>query len=277
MYKTPFLFLVLLSAVTFSQETSIVLEGRVLNDTIEKASLSVVNLNLRVGAITNEAGVFEIPVRVSDTIHISAVQYETRQFVVTQKMYDRKKMALYLVPKINELDEVNINNAFLSGVLDKDANDVSLKELLDGIQKAADQGLLEDVEIATQEERKLYTATTGTDGRSMVNFTGFVVPLPWLINGISGKTKKLKKHLAVATYQDRVATAMIRYPDSLYIKDLQIPKVLIEDFMFYALQDEHLDSIAIENSLLFLDFLKAKAKMYLDIRKKEESFNNKER
>ncbi|MFT5892964.1 MAG: hypothetical protein ACI9Y7_003083, partial [Dokdonia sp.] len=271
---TRFLFLLLLSTVVFSQETPIVLEGSVLNDSIEKASLSVVNLNLRKGAITNEAGVFEIPVRVSDTIHISAVQYESRQFVVTQKMYDLKKMSLYLVPKINELDEVNINNKFLSGVLDKDANDMSLKELLDGIQKAADQGLFEDVEIPTQEERKLHTATTGTDGRAMVNFTGFVVPLPWLINGISGKTKKLKKHIAVATYQDKVTQTITRYPDSLYIKEFQIPKVLIEDFMFYALQDEHLDSIAIENSLLFLDFLKVKATLYLDLRKKEESSNN---
>ena len=273
MYKTRFLFLVLFSAVAFSQETPIVLEGRVLNDTIEKASLSVVNLNLRVGAITNEAGVFEISVRVSDTIHISAVQYETRQFVVTQKMYDRKKMSLYLEPKINELDEVNINNKFLSGVLDKDANDMSLKELLDGIQKAADQGLLEDVEIPTQEERKLHTATTGTDGRSMVNFTGFVVPLPLLINGINGKTKRLKKHIAVARYQDKVIQSITRYPDSLYIKEFQIPKELIEDFMFYALQDEHLDSIVIDNSLLLLDFLKAKARLYLDLRKKEESSN----
>ncbi len=275
MYKTRFLFLVLVSAVAFAQETPIVLEGRVLNDTIEKASLSVVNLNLRKGAITNEDGVFEILVRVSDTIHISAVQYETRQFVVTQKMYDRKKMSLYLVPKVNVLDEVNINNKFLSGVLDKDANDVSLTELLNGIQKAADQGLLEDVEIPTQEERKLHTATTGTDGRAMVNFTGFIVPLPLLINGISGKTKKLKKHLAVAEYQDKVAQTMTRYPDSLYIKDLQIPKVLIEDFMFYALQDEYIDSIAIENSLLFLDFLKEKAPLYLTIREKEESSNKK--
>ncbi len=276
MYKTLFLFLFLWSAVVFSQET-IVLRGEVLNDSIEKASLTVVNISLRKGSITNEAGVFEIPVRVSDTINISAVQYEPRQFVVTQKMYDRKKMSLYLEPKINELDEVFVDNAFLSGVLDKDANDISLKELLAGIQKAADQGLLEDVEIATKEERRLHTATTGTDGKAMVNFTGLAIPLPWLINGINGKTKKLKKHIAVATYQDKVMQAITRYSDSLYVRDLQIPKARIEDFMFYALQDERLEYIDVSNSLLFLEFLSAKATVYLALIKEEQPTKSKEK
>lgn len=272
MYKTLFLFLFLLSTVVFSQET-IVLRGEVLNDSIEKASLTVVNISLKKGSITNEAGVFEIPVRVSDTINISAVQYEPRQFAVTQKMYDRKTMSLYLVPKVNELDEVFVDNRFLSGVLDKDANDVSLKELLAGIQKAADQGLLEDVEIATKEERRLHTATTGTDGKAMVNFTGLAIPLPWLINGINGKTKKLKKHLAVATYQDKVMQAITKYSDSLYVKDLHIPEVLIEDFMFYALQDASLEEMDTTNSLLFLEFLSAKATVYLELKKEHQPKN----
>jgi len=261
-----------MSATVFSQK-SVVLRGEVLNDSIEKASLTVVNMSLKKGSITNEAGVFEIPVRVSDTINISAVQYESRQFVVTQKMYDRKIMSLYLEPKINKLDEVFINNGFLSGVLDKDANDVSFKELLAGIQKAADQGLLEDVDIATREERRLHTATSGTNGTAKESFTGLAIPLPWLINGINGKTKKLKKHIAVATYQDKVIQAITRYSDSLYVKDLHIPEVLIEDFMFYALQDESLEEIDITNSLLFLEFLSAKALVYLELMKEQPPKN----
>lgn len=270
MYKTLFLFLFLSSTVVFSQET-IVLRGEVLNDSIEKASLSVVNISLRRGSITNEAGIFEIPARVSDTITISAVQYESRQFVVTQKMYDRKRMSLYLEPKINKLDEVFVNNGFLSGVLDLDANDISLKELLAGIQKAADQGLLEDVEIAKKEERRLHTATSGTNGTAKESFTALAIPLPWLINGINGKTKKLKKHLAVVTYQDKVTEAITRYSDSLYVRDLQIPKALIEDFMFYALQDERIERMDISNSLLFLEFLSTKATVYLELTKEQQA------
>ena len=62
MYKTYLLFFLFASASLCSQE-SILLRGEILNDTIEKASLTVVNMNFKKGAITNEAGVFEISAR----------------------------------------------------------------------------------------------------------------------------------------------------------------------------------------------------------------------
>ena len=226
MYKTLFLFLLFIGTAVFSQET-ILLKGNVLNDTIEKASLSVVNLNLRKGAITNEAGVFEIPARLHDTIHISAVQYESREFIVTQKIYNEKEVSLYLVPKINELDEIQLSNRLLSGNLEEDASSSSLEKQLALVKDMNDKGLLQDIKIPTKEVRNLYTATTGTNGKGGIGITGFIVPLPLIINGINGKTKRLKKHIAVVAYQEQIEGALNRFPDSMLIAYLKIPDCLL--------------------------------------------------
>ncbi|WP_299685819.1 hypothetical protein [uncultured Dokdonia sp.] len=274
MYKTLFLFLLFTGITAFSQET-IILKGTVLNDTIEKASLSVVNLNLRKGAITNEAGVFEIPVRINDTIHISAIQYESRQFVVTPKMHDQKRMSLYLVPKINELDEIQLSNKVLSGNLEKDASDASLDTQLALVKDMSDKGLLPNLQRKTKEERRLHTATTGINGKGGVGFTGLIIPLPLLINEINGKTKRLKKHIEIASYQEQIDYALNRFPDVMLLTYLKIPEDQLQDFIFYALKDEKkLKEIAIDNPLVFLDYLLEKSITYKLLKKKEQFTEN---
>jgi len=253
MYKVVLLFLLLLSITVFSQET-IVLKGKVLNDTIEKVSLNVVNISFKKGTITNEAGVFEIPVRISDTIYISALQYDSKQFVVTQKIYDQKKVSLYLVPKINELDVVQLSNRMLSKNLEEAANNSALKENLEVIKAVAEKGLLPDLLRKTKEERRLYTATTGVHGKGGVGITGFVVPLPLLINSINGKTKRLKKHVAVSEYQEKIHQTLNRYPDSILVAYLKILEDQLEDFIF---------------------FLYSKSIKYLALREKEVSIKKK--
>ncbi|GGG28404.1 hypothetical protein GCM10011344_31440 [Dokdonia pacifica] len=275
MYKVLFLFLLFIGTTVFSQET-ILLKGNVLNDTIEKASLNVVNLNLRKGAITNEAGVFEIPVRLHDTIHISAVQYESREFIVTQKIYNEKEVSLYLVPKINELDEIQLSNRLLSGNLEEDASSSSLKKQLALVKDMSDKGLLQDIKVPTKEARRLHTATTGINGKGGIGITGFIVPLPLIINGISGKTKRLKKHIAVVAYQEQIEGALNRFPDSILIAYLKIPEEQLEDFVFYALKDEKkLKTINVDNPILFLDYLYEKSIKYHALREKEVFVKNK--
>ena len=211
-----------------------------------------------------------------DTIHISAVQYESRQFVVTQKIYDRKEVSLYLVPKVNELDEIQLTNRLLSRNLEEAANDPTLKERLELVNDVAKKGLLPDLQRKTQEERRLYTATTGTHGEGGVGITGFIVPLPLVINSINGKTKRLKKHLAVAEYQAQIAHTLNRFPDSILAAFLKISEEQLEDFMYYALKDKKkLNEFDIDNPILFLDYLYAKSITYLAL-KEEESKKNKE-
>ena len=255
-YKKYFFFLFFLISNILLGQGIITLRGEVLNDSIEKASLTVVNMTLRKGAITNEAGVFEIPVRVSDTINISAIQYESRQFVVTQKMYDHKKMALYLVPKINELDEVRISNVDLTGYLRRDILNTPLKKTI----MAGDLGLPVNKHAPfTPEERRSYS--TSVAGAGLFGS---------LIMAINGQAKRYEKQLEIMHFQIKVEKAREKFSDTLYMKSLNIPEELIEDFVYFVFEEKKVEGRDNKENLMeLLEYMLTKSKKYVALKTKE--------
>lgn len=260
--------IILISGIAGAQsERTIVLRGKILNDTIEKANLSVVNLSLKMGAITNNQGQFEIEARFQDTIHLSAIQYETYQFVVSKKMIAKGSAAFYLVPKITELTEVLLSDSELTGVLRADILPFDTNNIYDENRVNLPQNTAPK---RTAEERRLYTASTrGPDQVGRYN-ARFDIPLAGVINGLSGKTKQLKKRIAIANFQAEVDRQRLRFSDTVYIKTMQIPLVLIDDFVLYAMSDTKEIAQIETNSLIELfAYFEKKAKTYLVLKAQE--------
>ncbi len=228
-------------------------KGRVLNDSLEKASLNVVNISLKKGTITNVKGEFIITARENDTIHISGLNYEPRQFVVNTSMFNRERISLYLIPKVTELDEVRISNIELTGDIKKDVLSTSLAPN----STAHRLGIPENKHRTyTPEERKLYAASSGV--------------LSGLINAISGRTAMLKKHLEVSQLQAKVYYTRSQFSDSLYMKELKVSEDLIEDFVYYVFEDEQALHYVDESNLLeLLDYMMIKSKQYLALKQQE--------
>lgn len=247
------LLLCFISTMSLVSQEVVMLEGQVLNDTIDRSNLTVVNISLKRGTTTSNSGEFTIEVRENDTIHISAVQYESREFVVNQTIFSRKKISLYLIPKVNELDEVTISNIDLTGDIEKDIKNTKLKPAI----TAASLGLPENAHPTfTAEERRVYAATTGSGAISS------------LINAISGRTAMLKKHLEVSKLQAKVYSTRDKFSDLLYMKELNIPEELIEDFVYYVFEDKKAIAQVNQGNLIeLLDFMMDKSKTYLLIRK----------
>jgi len=120
--------MLLYTALCLHGQEEVLLEGRILNDTIDKSGLNIVNINLKKGTITNHDGQFEIKVRLNDTIYISSIQYETKKLIINNSIFNKKKMTLYLVPKINTLDEVIVSNRNLSGDLKTDILNTKMRD-----------------------------------------------------------------------------------------------------------------------------------------------------
>ena len=250
-----FIVVVLINSIALFAQETVIFSGTVLNDTISVSELNIVNLTLRRGAITNKNGVFEIPVRIDDTLNISAVQYESRQLIITPVIYNRKKISLYLVPKVNELDEVLLSNISLTGDLSKDLVTVPLQVFID----PRDLGIPANAKpTMTAEERRVYGATAGAG------------PLGSLINAISGRTKMLKKQLEISNFRSLVEKNRDSFNDSIYIKSLNIPDELILDFVYYVFEDERAEAIANEgNTLGILEFMLTKSPVYLKLKAAE--------
>lgn len=250
-YLVASLFFLYNVSLSQAQET-IVLKGKVLNDTIEVASLTVVNVSLKRGTITNVRGDFEIEVRKGDTLHISAVQYESRQLLINEPIFNRKKISLYLIPKINELDEVKISNIDLSGDLSKDIGNATFDVYID----PRDLGIPANRQpTMTPEARRLYSATSGAG------------PVGLLINTISGRTKMLKRHVEISKLRAAVEQKRENYSDSLFMKSLNIPPQFIEDFVYYIFEDkEAIHMVDTGNNLKLLDYMIAKSPEYLKLK-----------
>jgi len=249
--------LFLLSSGLYAQK-SIQLEGQILNDTIDKAQLTVVNISLKKGTITDSNGFFTIEARVNDTINISAVQYESRQLVVNQTMFNRKKISLYLIPKVNELEAVEISNIDLTGDLTKDIRSTKFKKEV----YAKELGIPENTAPKrTVEERRYYTAVTSGAG----------IPLDGLINSITGRLKMLKKHIEVSRFEKLVQESRHRISDTIYMKNLNIPESYIEDFVYYVFEDKKAKELVDANNALgLLEFMMLKSQPYLTLKESEK-------
>jgi len=245
------------SFIAFGQE-EIVLNGQVLNDTISKSSLTVVNITMQKGTITNMDGEFEILARLNDTINVSAVQYESRQFVVNQTMFNRKKISLYLIPKITALDEINISNIDLTGNILRDVGSTTFEKKV----TAKALGIPENTAPErTVEERRYYTAITSSAG----------IPLDGLINSITGRLKMLKKHIEVSRFAKKIQDTRVQYSDSIYMEKLKIPQDLIEDFVYYTFEDEGAKKyIDTGDALGLLDFMIVKSETYRKLKEQEK-------
>lgn len=238
-------------------QDAITLNGQVLNDTISKSQLTVVNISLKKGTITNVNGEFTIQARLNDTINISALQYEPRQFVVNQTIYNREKITLYLIPKVTELDQVNISNIDLTGDINKDVGSTKYKIEITPSQLGIPENTAPK---RTVEERRYHTAISSGGG----------IPLDGLINSITGRLKMLKKHIEISRFRNLIEESRYKFSDDIYMKELDIPEEFIEDFVYYTFEDPEAKKFVDTNNVLGLfEFMKEKSVTYKELKNKE--------
>ncbi|MEH6407300.1 MAG: hypothetical protein V7767_08475, partial [Leeuwenhoekiella sp.] len=218
----------------------------------DTAYLHIVNLTLRKGTITSQNGSFTIPVRINDTLFVSAIQFQHKEIVITPDIFSRKHISFYLEEEISQLDEVNISDIDLSGRL---GDDLSIPKVEKPFNPA-DAGLpVYTGPTLTDEERKLYTAThTG----------GGIIPIDPIVNMFSGRTKMLKQRVKISKMESRVQKARNKVLDSVYINTFKIPANLIDDFAHFVFENNNanLALVSRNDPLALMELLLVKAPEY---------------
>ncbi len=118
------LLLLLFVGNIFSQEVSVTkINGTVLNakTKLPMQGVTVINLNLVKGTVTNAIGSFELEARVNDTLHISYVGFDPLKVRVSSDWIKTRITTIELVEKAIVLDEVEIDGVTLTGYLEVDA------------------------------------------------------------------------------------------------------------------------------------------------------------
>ena len=251
------LILCIFWATASHAQYAIVLKGEILNDGVDVSNLTVVNRSSQIGTTTTKTGFFQIKSQLGDTIVISALQYEPRVFKVTASIFKKGSVALYLTPKITELDQIAISNIGLTGDIFKDVAKTRYKPVI----TAKKLGLpVNTAPHRTVEERRYYTATTSSGG----------IPLDGLLNSITGRLKMLKHHIAVSRLQQRVKDTRAVFSDNMYHTEFGVPKEYIEDFIYFVIADKKaIPIMESSNSLELLEYLRNSAIAYRKLKEFE--------
>lgn len=83
-------------------------KGRIIVTTNDVEGVTVYNTSSNKGTITNNKGEFELDVRLNDVIEFSALQFEKFVVNIDEKILNNRYFSVYLVERINKLDEVII-------------------------------------------------------------------------------------------------------------------------------------------------------------------------
>ena len=106
---------------TSSQDlTRVEVKGQIIADYPDLEGVTVYNLSSNLGTITDADGKFAIDVANNDRIEISALQFEKFTLVVTDGIMAAGSMTIFLVERVNKLNEILILPYGLSGNLSMD-------------------------------------------------------------------------------------------------------------------------------------------------------------
>lgn len=240
---------------TFSQSTEIL--GRIESHTnIE--NIHVINKTAQVYTITDIKGHFNITAKLNDTLTFSSIQHKLKEVIISKDIIANQAVFVILNEQINELDEVVVGKV-LSGDLLADIVNVDGNAPIN----------FYDVGIpgytgkpATQSERRL--AQAGEFKPEML--LGIVLgggSLDPIINGISGRTKMLKKRVAIEDKETLMQSIKGRLSKDFFASNPMEDELKIDFFYFCADDENFIKYCKNQTDFKILIFLRVKYKQYM--------------
>lgn len=205
-----FLFVLFFLAQFLMAQGSVekVIRGQVTAEAIPVEGVNVINTFSKINTVSDQYGNFSILAKDGDVLSLSSVNYEPLRKYISKQEYNLGAIVVSITAISVELKEVIIN----------DRPDLTAENL----------GIIPRDQIKlTAAERKVYTATSGTDA---------------LLNYFSGRTKILKKELEVERKEVLMQKLEYLFEDKYYIETLKIPEDEIKGFQYYCVEDSYFEN-----------------------------------
>jgi len=230
------------------------MRGQVQNLTNDVTSVLVVNLNSKKSTITDSLGLFSIEVKLKDTIRFTAVQYVTREIVVTDTIFLKNLLRVYLTEDVIKLNEVTVTPYNLTGQIDLDIGRLGLKPA-----PTASSLHLPNAEInkLTQHERLLLEADRG----KYVYYygTALVVKTHKIMNRISGRTKSLEEMVARDEAMAKEQEIISKFSKKTIAQGFDISEANIDGFLSYCLHQRDFLEVSRGSTTEVWEYLKTKS------------------
>lgn len=246
--------LLLLFGVLNGYAQSVDINGKI-NAKAEVDGIHVINKTASRFTISNSNGEFVIQAKLNDTILFSGISYQPKEVVVTKTIMASKQLPVYLEELVNVLDEVVVGK-ILTGDLNSDLANSGVEREINfydlGIPGYKGKPL-------TQSERRLKEASD-LDFSIGGAFTGGGVGMSLnpIINGISGRTKKLKEHVRLEQLDQCLAKVKSNLSE-IFFKDYALDESYRTEFFYFCSDDAQFALLCRDNNdFKTFEFLKEK-------------------
>ncbi len=209
----------LISQFAFCQNEKII-HGKIVVKDASAQSVSIINLANEKETVSNEKGEFSIEAKIGDQLVLSSNYLDSQRKIITEVDYKSGSVNIEMVAKTTQLEEVKITK----------------QPELDAVELGI---LQQPAKKYTQAERHLKTAGDFKPVH-LLGLLGGQLPIDPIINSINGKTKRLKKELAIEREESLLATLSELFDDNYYTKNLKIEPDHIKGFQYYAIKDNNL-------------------------------------
>lgn len=279
-----FLLLVLIALTSFtgfSQENERLLNGRVKSVKNDVSNILIVNLNSKKSTITDSLGVFSIEVKLRDSLRFTAVQYLTKEIVITDEIFNTDFVVINLVENIINLNEVVVTPYNLTGKIDLDIERLGIKQVV----TASSLGLPNaDVEKMTQSERLLLEADRGKyirlatieDQGKLLEILGYatvtvIINTHKVMNKFSGRTKALEEMVARDEDMEMEKEIITKFSKKTMAESFDIPIIHIDGFLTYCLSQKDFSEVSqAGNTVEIWEYLRVKSVEFKETNLTEE-------
>ncbi|MDO5971632.1 hypothetical protein Q4Q35_17655 [Flavivirga aquimarina] len=222
-------------------------------------NIHVINKTAQVFTITDKNGAFKINVSLYDSLMFSSIQHKLKEIVISKNEIISKIIIVNLDEQVNKLDEVVVGKVLTGNLLTDIANmegkpPVNFFDL--GIPGYTGK-------IATQSERRLSQAGDFKP-KMLIGMVLGGASLDPIINGISGRTKMLKRRVEIETKETLMLIIKSRLSRDFFASN-PLDEELRMDFFYFCADDEHfIKYCKNKTDFKILIFLRHKYKQYLN-------------
>lgn len=215
-------------------KNEVLISGKITASGLDVKEVLIVNENTEQIALSDSKGKFTIMCSNGDILKFTAVNMQKLRKKVTLNDYKNQFLKVELTPLIINLNEVLITK-----------NNITAEKL--GIIK-------ENQKKYTPAERRLKTAGDFKPIH-LLSILGGTLPLDPIINKISGRTKMLKKELEIERKEKLLERLKATYKDEFYEQNLKIPKLYIDGFRYFCIEDKNFVSYFTSGNKKLLELL----------------------
>ncbi|WP_445956333.1 hypothetical protein [Yeosuana sp.] len=262
MIKTKYLFVLLIIGQFHNVVSQTVEISGKIDSKTDVENINIINKTSQYFTISNKDGEFKILAKLNDTLMFSSMLHKPKSVIVDNHVILFKAIRVTLDEQINELAEVTVGK-LLTGDLFSDINNTTGKPPINfydvGIPGYTGK-------IATQSERRLNEASTGSNGQKLKWYSPLTgaIPLNPIINAISGRTKMLKQRIEIEDKEELMLSIKAKLSKDFFVSN-PLEDDLKMDFFYFCADDENfIKHCKHQTDFKILIFLRMKYRQYVE-------------